>query len=49
LEGGLVNSSRAVIFPDISADSAGPWERALDRAIDQAIDELGSAVARTTA
>jgi orotidine-5'-phosphate decarboxylase len=47
LEGGLVNSSRAIIFPDTRADSARAWEHALDQALDQAIDELGAAVSGT--
>lgn len=44
LEGGIVNSSRAVIFPNTQADSAAAWESALDQALDRAIGELGSAV-----
>lgn len=46
LEGGIVNSSRAILFPDAArgADDAGTWERALDAALDRAIDELGNAV-----
>ena len=46
LEGGIVNSSRAILFPDAAraADDAGTWERALDAVLDRAIDELGNAV-----
>jgi orotidine-5'-phosphate decarboxylase len=46
LEGGLVNSSRALTFPEAAAGAgdASSWERAIDAAIDQAIDELGNAV-----
>ncbi|MCH2184723.1 orotidine-5'-phosphate decarboxylase [Myxococcota bacterium] len=46
LEGGLVNSSRAISFPDAAqgATDAGTWERAVDAAVDQAISELGEAV-----
>ena len=48
LEGGLVNSSRALLFPDDAADATDlrRWERAVDDALDLAIDELGEAVAR---
>ena len=50
-EGGLVNSSRGVLFPEGAAGregagSARAWDRAIDEALDRAIDELGSAVAR---
>jgi len=45
LEGGLVSSSRAILFPSESdAVSAASWERAIDAALDAAIGELGSAV-----
>ncbi|MAJ60412.1 MAG: orotidine-5'-phosphate decarboxylase [bacterium TMED88] len=46
LEGGLVNSSRAISFPDAAqgATDARTWERAVDAAVDQAISELGEAV-----
>ncbi|MGH0036932.1 MAG: orotidine-5'-phosphate decarboxylase [Myxococcota bacterium] len=45
LEGGLVNSSRGLLFPKGSdTDDAGTWERALDAALDAAIDDLGRAV-----
>ncbi|MDG2051756.1 MAG: orotidine-5'-phosphate decarboxylase [Myxococcota bacterium] len=46
LEGGLVNSSRAISFPAAAqgATDAGTWERAVDAAVDQAISELGEAV-----
>ncbi len=47
-EGGLVNSSRGLMFPDaaVTAGSAREWERAIDEALDRTIDELGNAVAR---
>jgi orotidine-5'-phosphate decarboxylase len=48
LEGGLVNSSRGLLFPAAgqeAADAAG-WERAVDEAVARAADELRAAVAR---
>jgi orotidine-5'-phosphate decarboxylase len=45
-EGGLVNSSRAILFPE-SARSVGEareWESAIDDALGQAIDELATAI-----
>jgi orotidine-5'-phosphate decarboxylase len=45
-EGGVVNSSRALLFPKAGAtDSVARWEAALDAALDAAIDELSGAVA----
>jgi orotidine-5'-phosphate decarboxylase len=45
LEGGLVNSSRAILFPPGSdTGDAARWERAVDEALDRAIGELGEAV-----
>ncbi len=46
LEGGLVSSSRGVLFPDAAADAsnAGAWEQAIDEAIDRATSELAEAV-----
>lgn len=46
LEGGLVNSSRGILFPEAGGEAtdAKAWERAVDAALDQAIDELGEAV-----
>lgn len=46
LEGGIVNSSRAILFPEAArgAADAATWERALEAALDRAIDELGNAV-----
>jgi len=44
-EGGIVNSSRAILFPE-SARTAGAvkaWESAIDEALDRAIDELTTA------
>ena len=45
-EGGIVNSSRAILFPETAAGAtdAKVWERCIDAALDRAIDELGSAV-----
>ncbi len=46
LEGGVVSSSRGVLFPeqaDAASDVAG-WESAIDRAIDSAIAEMTAAV-----
>ena len=46
-EGGAVNSSRGVLFPEAGATrDAAAWEAALDAALDAAISELGEAVAR---
>jgi orotidine-5'-phosphate decarboxylase len=47
LEGGVVNSSRGILFPAAAPASASAWEQAVDAALDRAIDELGNAVART--
>jgi len=45
LEGGLVNSSRGILFPPGSdTDDVSGWERAVDEALDRAIDELREAV-----
>lgn len=46
LEGGLVNSSRAILFPDAArgASDARAWERAIDAALERATAELGEAV-----
>jgi len=45
LEGGLVNSSRGILFPPGSdTDHVSSWERAVDEALDRAISELGEAV-----
>ena len=44
LEGGLVNSSRGILFPKLGGDSAADWQQAIDGALDRAIDELGEAV-----
>lgn len=47
LEGGIVNSSRGVIFPEGGATAQAPaWGQAVDNALDRAIDELGNAVAK---
>jgi orotidine-5'-phosphate decarboxylase len=45
LEGGLVNSSRGILFPPgADTDAVASWERAVDQALDRAIGELGEAV-----
>ncbi len=46
LEGGIVNSSRGILFPDAAktATDAATWEHAIDAALDHAIDELGEAI-----
>lgn len=46
LEGGIVNSSRGILFPEAAPASASAWEHAVDAALDRAIHELGNAVAR---
>jgi len=45
LEGGIVNSSRGILFPESAsqASEARLWEPAFDAALAQAIDELGEA------
>jgi len=45
LEGGVVSSSRAILFPDAPSDTAESWEKAVDKALQRAITELGSVVA----
>ena len=46
-EGGLVSSSRGVMFPaGAETDEAAVWEQAIDAALDQAASELGEAVSR---
>lgn len=45
LEGGIVSSSRGILFPSGGdTASAADWERAIDAAIGQAVSELGEAV-----
>lgn len=45
LEGGLVNSSRGLLFPPGAATSdRKTWEQAIDDAVSHAADELGEAV-----
>ena len=45
LEGGIVSSSRGILFPaGGDTASAADWEKAIDAAIDQAATELGEAV-----
>jgi orotidine-5'-phosphate decarboxylase len=49
LEGGVVNSSRGILFPSAgNTTEAGAWERAIDAALDRAVGELGEAVAGGT-
>jgi orotidine-5'-phosphate decarboxylase len=43
LEGGIVNSSRGVLFPP-GAESAAAWERGFEEALGRAIGELGAVV-----
>ena len=46
-EGGVVNSSRALLFPpDGATDSAARWEASLETSLAAAIQDLGSAVRR---
>jgi orotidine-5'-phosphate decarboxylase len=46
LEGGIVNSSRGILFPkDGDSESAAVWERAFDAALAKAIGGLSEAVA----
>lgn len=45
LEGGIVSSSRGVLFPPGSdTDDLGTWQRTIDAALDRATGELGAAV-----
>jgi orotidine-5'-phosphate decarboxylase len=46
-EGGIVSSSRGVMFPE-GSDTAdvSAWEQSIDAALDRAVAELGEAVAR---
>lgn len=45
LEGGVVNSSRGILFPEQGDTAqAAAWDGAIDEALDRAIDELGEAV-----
>ncbi len=44
LEGGVVNSSRGILFPpDAESGDAARWERAVDEALDRSIGELSEA------
>ena len=46
LEGGIVASSRALLFPEAgSTGEAATWERAIDSARERAQSELGEAIA----
>lgn len=48
LEGGVVNTARAVLYPQgADTEDAGAWEAAFDEALGRAIGELGEAVARS--
>lgn len=45
LEGGIINSSRALLFPDgAMSNERHTWEQAIDAACDRAIEELRQAV-----
>jgi orotidine-5'-phosphate decarboxylase len=48
LEGGVVSSSRGVLFPSAASEAttADEWERAIDTAIDKSIHELATAIER---
>lgn len=46
LEGGLVNASRAILFPKNQGVGAASWERALEEALVRAIENLGEALVR---
>ncbi|MEM7584033.1 MAG: orotidine-5'-phosphate decarboxylase [Acidobacteriota bacterium] len=47
LEGGIVNSSRGILFPAGAAtDHAPSWEGAIDQALERSIDELSQAAGR---
>ncbi len=50
LEGGLVSSSRGILFPALDTanggNAAARWESAVDSAIDRACDDLGQAIRR---
>ncbi|MCP4657624.1 MAG: orotidine-5'-phosphate decarboxylase [bacterium] len=46
LEGGLVSSSRGIVFPEGSHSDAAGWERTIDEAVARATGELAEAVAR---
>lgn len=43
LEGGLVSSSRGILFPPHGAGDASRWERAIDEALERSIGELARA------
>lgn len=43
LEGGIVNSSRAILYPEGAAGDGHAWETAIDRAITESIDALRAA------
>jgi orotidine-5'-phosphate decarboxylase len=44
LEGGLVSSSRAILYPEGDVSNAVAWERAFDQALEAATAELRAAV-----
>jgi orotidine-5'-phosphate decarboxylase len=49
LEGGVVSSSRGLLFPSAGdTDNAADWDAAIDTALDAACDDLGQAFARKT-
>ena len=46
-EGGVVSSSRGLLFPECAdTGAAADWEAAIDGALTHAIDDLGGALAR---
>ena len=46
-EGGIVNSSRAILFPDKgNTNNPNEWETAISDAIEYAVDDLTEALAR---
>ena len=48
LEGGIVNSSRAILFSgDGNTDDTARWEKAVDAALAAAVDDLGQAIQTT--
>ncbi len=44
LEGGVVSSSRALLYPDPSVRTGADWDRAVDAAVSRAISELSVAI-----
>ena len=49
LEGGIVSSSRAVLFPEGSdTDDASRWDQAVDDALERSIEQLAAATREGT-